>query len=68
MPCTPSWLGLTLAINSKGVGAKTTNVGCAGERKEARDGRVVANPTATMARTGNDATATITATMASGVR
>ena len=54
----PGWLGLTLAINSKGVDAKTMNVGPAGERKKARDGSAVANATVTTARMVNDATAT----------
>ena len=54
----PGRLGLTLAIDSKGVGAKTTNVGCARERNEVRDGSAVANATATMVRTVNNATAT----------
>ena len=53
----PSRLGLTLAINSEGVGAKTTAVGCVGERKEAKDGSVVSNATAMTARAANNATA-----------
>ena len=48
----------THAINSEGVGAKTTNVGHVGERKEARDGIAVANATTMTARTVNDATTT----------
>ena len=43
--------GLTLAIDSKGVGSKTRNMGHAEERKEARDGSAVANATAATART-----------------
>ena len=54
----PGRLGLTLAINSKGVGAKTTNVDCPGERKEAWDGSAVANASATLARTVNNTTTT----------
>jgi hypothetical protein len=54
----PGRLGLTLAIDSGGVGAKTTNVGCAGVRKEATDGSAMANATAMTARTVNDTTTT----------
>ncbi len=54
----PGRLELTLAIDSEGVGAKTTNLGCAREKKEVRDGSAVANATATTARLVNNATAT----------
>jgi hypothetical protein len=54
----PGRLGLTLTIDSGGVGAKTTNMGRAGVRKEARDGSAMANATLMTARTVNNTTTT----------